>query len=114
MRHQYAVRRPVLNAYLVRERDRKRMRELGLLLAVVLPVGLCALGYVRLHLGVVRTGYEVNRLEVELRELVRREKQLELEASYLASPARIEEQAIEELGMHYPRLEQMVFEREIR
>ena len=109
MRREYSVRLPVLNAYLVRDRDRRRLRELGLLLAVMLPVGLCALGYVRLHLGVMRAGYEVSRLEVQLRERVRREKQLELEVAYLASPARIERRANEELGMRYPQLGDMQF-----
>ena len=37
------------------------------------------------------------------------ERQLRLEASYLASPQRVEQRAIEELGMQSPDLEQMVF-----
>ncbi len=111
MRREYAVRRPILNTYLVRERDRRRLRELALLLAVVLPVSLCALGYVRLHLDVLRTGYEVDRLERRLRRLQRRDRELELEAAYLASPARLESRAYEQLGMRYPELGDMVFER---
>ena len=56
----YAVRRPVVNSYLVRERDRRRLRELGLVLLLVLTLGGGLLGYTWIHLEVLRTGFRVS------------------------------------------------------
>ena len=109
----YAVRRPVLNAYLVRERDRRRLRELALLILVLLPAAAGLMGYVRLHFEVLSTGYEVERLEAHLRQRERRERQLTLEAAHLASPAAIERRAVAELGMRRPSVDEIVFEREL-
>ncbi len=54
MRNAYAVRRPVANAYLVRERDRRRLRELAVVLLVVLSLGGGLLAYTWIHLEVLR------------------------------------------------------------
>ncbi len=113
MRGAYAFRRPVVNAYLVRERDRRRLRELLLVLAVAAPVAAVLLGYVWLHNEILETGYEVDRLENEAQRALRREGELRLEAAYLTSPERLERRAAEELGMRYPRLEDALFEREL-
>ncbi len=109
----YSLRRPVSNDYLVRERDRRRLKELATVLAVLLPLGLGLLAYTWIHLEVVRTGYRITELEKRLREAARSERELRLQASDLASPGRIEARAREELGMMPPDLEQMVFWREI-
>jgi 4-amino-4-deoxy-L-arabinose transferase-like glycosyltransferase len=45
----YAVRRPVVNSYLVRQRDRRRLRELVAVVAAVLPLAAALLGYTWLH-----------------------------------------------------------------
>ena len=113
MRNAYAFRRPVVNTYLVRERDRRRQRELALVLLVVLCLGGGLLAYTWIHLEVMRTGYEIDRLEKELAELTKQERQLRLEASYLAGPSQIERRAVQELGMQPPALEQVVFWEEI-
>ncbi len=109
MRSAYAVRRPVVNAYLVRERDRRRLRELGLVLLAVLPLGLSLLAYTWLQLEVLRTGYRIEELERQLHRLNQAERQLRLEAAYLASPPRLAERAGSELGLVPPKLDQMVF-----
>jgi cell division protein FtsL len=103
----------VVNTYLVRERDRRRQRELALVLLVVLCLGGGLLGYTWIHLEVLRTGYEIDALEKRLGELTKHERQLRLEASYLAGPSQIERRAVEELGMQPPALEQVVFWEEI-
>lgn len=113
MRNAYAFRRPVVNTYLVRERDRRRHRELALVLMVVLCLGGGLLAYTWIHLEMLSTGYEIDKLEKSLDELSKKERQLRLEASYLAGPSQIERRAVTELGMQPPTLEQMVFWEEI-
>lgn len=109
MRGEYVIRRPVANEYLVRERDRRRLRELALVALLVLPLGLGLLADIWIHLEVIHTGYRLNELERTLDDLEQRERRLRLEASYLSSPQRIEARAIEELGMVMPRPDQLVF-----
>jgi cell division protein FtsL len=99
----------VVNAYLVRERDRKRARELFWVLLLVLPVAAGLLVDIWVHLRVIRTGYRINALERQLEDLAQRERRLRLEASYLSSPGRVEKRAIEELGMTEPRPGQLIF-----
>jgi cell division protein FtsB len=109
----YAFRRPVDNAFLVRQRDRRRRRELLLVVAVLVPLGLGLLSYTWVHQEVLSTGYRIDGLERRLDELNRRERELLLEAAYLASPGRIEERASAELGMAPPALSATVFWEEL-
>ena len=113
MRNAYALRRPVVNTYLVRERDRRRWRELALVLLVVLSLGGGLLAYTWIHLEVTRTGYRISQREKELTELTRQERELRLEATWLASPSQIEARAVSELHMQPPVLEQVVFWEEL-
>ena len=113
MRNAYAFTRPVVNTYLVRERDRRRWRELVLVLLVVLCLGGGLLAYTWIHLEMTRTGYRIDALERELAERTREERQLRLQASYLASPSQIERRAAGELGLQAPALEQVVFWEEL-
>jgi cell division protein FtsL len=113
LRNAYAFTRPVANSYLVRERDRRRVRELALVLLVVLCLGGGLLAYTWIHLEVTRTGYRIDKLERELEEQTRKERELRLEAAYLASPTRIEQRAVAELGMQPPSLEQVIFWEEL-
>ena len=113
MRNAYAFTRPVVNTYLVRERDRRRWRELVLVLAVVLCLVGGLLAYTWIHLEMTRTGYRIDSLERELTERTREERQLRLQAAYLASPSQIERRAVGELGLQAPALEQVVFWEEL-
>lgn len=113
MRRSYAVVRPVFNAYLIRERDRRRRRELIWVVAVLLPVGVCALVYVWLHVEVLRVGYRIHELEQQLEQRQEFERRLGLEAAFLESPQRIERRATEELGLVTPQGDQLVFLEEI-
>lgn len=114
MRTPYALRRPVANSYLVRERDRRRLRELATVLVAVGCLGGGLLGYTWIHAEQLRAGYRIDELERRRDELERLERQLLLEASYLASPQRIERRALDELGMRPPAIEQVLFWQELR
>jgi cell division protein FtsL len=113
LRSAYAFTRPVVNTYLVRERDRRRLRELALVLLLVVCLGGGLLAYTWIHLEVRTTGYRIDALERELVERTQEERQLQLEAAYLASPSQIERRAVTELGMQAPVLEQVVFWEEL-
>jgi cell division protein FtsL len=113
LRSAYAVRRPVVNAYLVRERDRRRWRELAVVLLIVFSLGGGLLAYTWIHLEVIRTGYAIVELERRAGELAQEERRLRLEAAYLASPQKIERRAVDELGMGPPALDQVVFWEEL-
>lgn len=113
MRSAYAFTRPVVNTYLVRERDRRRWRELATVLLAVVLLGGGLLVYTGIHLEVLRTGYRIDALERDLTRLTREERQLQLEATYLASPSQIEQRAVDELKMQPPALDQVVFWEEL-
>ena len=113
VRTDYAVRRPVVNSYLVRQRDRRRLRELGTVLLVILPVGLGMIGNVWANHQLLKAGDRIQRLEQRLVELDRRRRQLQLEAEYLGSPTQIVKRARSELGMRYRTLDRTIFASEI-
>jgi len=89
MRTSYVVRRPVDNRYLVRERDRRRLRELGWVLLAAVPVALVLIGYVWVNLELLRCGYRIHDLESRLQARSRELNILELEEAYLTSAARL-------------------------
>jgi hypothetical protein len=105
----YTVRRPVVNAYLVRERDRRRLRELALVLAAVFPLGAGLLAYTWQQLETLRLGYRIEALERRAHDLAQVERQLRLESAYLANPARLAERAASELGLASPGVDQILF-----
>ena len=109
MRTPYVTARPVRNRYLVRERDRRRLREMGRVTFAVLLVGVALLAYTWLHLRLLGSGYRVEALQRELHELERLERHMSLEAAYLSSPSRVESHAAERLGMAPPRVDQLIF-----
>jgi hypothetical protein len=107
MRSKYAFSRPVVNTYLVRERDRRRSREL---IAVT-----CALGLIFASLGIfVCQGRakvidaQLAKLEEKLAGIQRQKNWLELEEAYLRSPRNIGRRAAAELGMRSIDLDRLV------
>jgi cell division protein FtsL len=101
----------VANEYLVRERDRRRLRDLLKVVLVLTPIALALTGFTWIHLQVLDAGYRIDRLEHTLHDLERQESRLRLEAAYLSNPERIERRAREELGMRPPTVDQLVFVR---
>ena len=104
----YAVRRPVENVYLVRERDRKRTRELLALVLAVLPPMAVLFAAVWANLETVRVGYQLERLETQREVLVRRQRNLLAEKAAVSSLARVETIARQKLGLVDPRLTQVI------
>ena len=109
MRGEYVAKRQVDNSYLVRQRDRRRRRELAAVFLALVPVASGMLGYVWLNLRLVHIGYDVDRLERTLKLEERRERELWVEAAYLSSPERIHTEAARQLGMVEANLDRMVF-----
>ena len=113
MRSPYAIHRPVENTYLVRERDKRLLRELLSVVGVVLALGAGLLAYTWVHIEILDTGYRIDAHEKRLHELLQEERRLRLEASYLAQPGQIEERARQDLGMRQPVIEQTLFYQEL-
>jgi hypothetical protein len=113
MRGAYAERRPVVNAWLVRERDRRILRELAWVVAAVVPVGVALLGYTWLQHETLKTGYRIEALERRAHQLAQVERQLRLEAAHLAHPGRLAAAAAE-LGLQPPTIDQVIFLEETR
>lgn len=113
MRSPYAVRRPVENPFLVRERDRRLFSELLTVVGAVMLVGLCLWIYTWLNIETAHRAYQVNHLEQELLELHEQERRLALDIAEATHPRRIEERASSELEMHPPALDQTVFYEEL-
>ncbi len=97
------------NTHLVLERDLHKGREQVTLVVAVLAVVATLVLYTWVHLEIRNTSYRIEALDSDLELLQRRERELNLEASYLESPERIEREAAEKLGMVGPRVEQLAF-----
>ncbi|MEO1084320.1 MAG: hypothetical protein AAFY88_08765 [Acidobacteriota bacterium] len=113
MRSPYAIRRPVENAYLVRERDRRLARELFGVASTVLLLGLGLMLYTWIQLEITASGYRSDGLEKRLHVLEQRERRLQLESAELSHPKVIEARAREELGMRAPTLQETLFFEEL-
>ena len=109
MRREYVAKQQVDNSYLVRQRDRRRRRELAAVFLALVPVASGMLGYVWLNLRLVHLGYDVDRLERALKLEERAERELWVEAAYLSSPERVRTEAAQKLGMVEADLDRMVF-----
>jgi cell division protein FtsL len=113
VRRPYAVRRPVENAFLVRERETRFAREMVRVFSAVVLVGLGLLAYTWIRIEITAVGYRIDSLENELHDLRQEERRLELEATYPARPERVEERAADELHMRRPTIAQTVFFEEL-
>lgn len=81
----YAVKRPIENAHIARERDRHRFRELAAVLALGVPVGLFLLLFTWQNLEVIRQGRELSRLQQMEGDLRDRNRKLRIELESLTS-----------------------------
>ena len=113
MKSAYSLRRPVDNAYLVRDRDRQLRRDLLSVLAVALPLSAGVMAYVSISSQVWDVGYEILALEQTLDHQLENERRLRVEAATLSRHERVEERAIAELGLQQIGLEEVLFAEEL-
>jgi cell division protein FtsB len=93
----YTQKKPIENTHIVRERDRRRNRELLAVLSLGVPIGLFLLLFTWQNLEVIRLGREATRLQESLKDTEAQHKSLEAELDRLTSFATVEKQA-EKLG----------------
>jgi cell division protein FtsL len=77
----------------------------------ILIFGLVVIGlmvYVGGKVQIMRLGYQIDELEKQKRDLERMNRSLQIEASSLSAPGRIEEIAVKRLGMVRPAKENVV------
>jgi cell division protein FtsL len=108
----YAVRRPVENVYLVRERDRRRTRELVALCLAALPPLAVLFGAIWANLETVRLGYQLAGLNRQRERLVEKKRQLQMEHAQAAALSHVEKIARQSLGLVPPTLDQVIFVRD--
>ncbi|HQR47073.1 MAG TPA: hypothetical protein PK598_13810 [Thermoanaerobaculia bacterium] len=104
----YAVRRPVENVYLVRERDRKRTREFASLVLAAVPPMLVLFAAIWANLETVRLGYQLARVGQQRESLLERNRQLRMDRAQAASLGRVDEIARRSLGLGPPSIEQIL------
>lgn len=108
----YTVRRPVQNLYLVRERDRRRTRELLALGAAIMPPTLVLFAAIWANLETVRLGYRIDKLQKQKETLVERHRQLLIDRAEASALARVEPIARELLGLGTPKAGQVILARD--
>ena len=89
----YAQKKNVENIHIVRERDRRRFRELLAVAGLGIPVGLFLLLFTWQNLEVIRLGREATRLQQTRKEIENRNKALQLELDRLTSLDAVEQKA---------------------
>ena len=104
----YAVRRPVENVYLVRERDRRRTRELVALAFAAIPPAIVLFLAIWANLETVRLGYQLAKLARMRETLLERRHLLEMDRAQAVALQRVERIARGTLGLVPPTLDQVI------
>jgi len=104
----YAVRRPVENLYLVRERDRQRTRELVVLALAAVPPAVVLFLAIWANLETVRLGYQLAGVSKNREALLEKRHRLEMDRAQAAALARVEPIARGTLGLVPPTLDQVI------
>jgi len=102
MSHRAEAPRLLINARMVKEKDRARAKELRRLLICGAAILVPLLVYVWQRVDFLRVSYQVEALKKERQELQEKNKHLSVERSFLMSPDRIERMARKELGLVDP------------
>lgn len=104
----YAVRRPVENVYLVRERDRRRSRELFALVLAAVPPVLVLFAAIWANVKTVELGYQLATLAKRRDALIETKRKLEMDRAQAAALSRVEDVSRRTLGLVPPTLDQVV------
>jgi hypothetical protein len=91
----YAQKKPIENSHIVRERDRRRFRELLAVLALGVPIGLFLLLFTWQNLEVIRLGHEATRLQKQKQEIENANKALQLDLDRRTSLRSVEQRAVD-------------------
>jgi cell division protein FtsB len=89
----YTQKKSIDNTHIVRERDRRRNRELYAVLSLGLPIGLFLLLFTWQNLEVIRLGREATRLQKNLKDVEAEHKALQAELDRLTSFDAVEQKA---------------------
>src|SRR5436190_8564582 len=89
----YAQKKPIENTHIVRERDRRRFRELFSVLVLGLFIGGFLIIFAWQNLSVIRLGHEATRLQQQKKELENANKALRLEMDRLTALNAVEQRA---------------------
>ncbi|HEX8171094.1 MAG TPA: hypothetical protein VF824_11195 [Thermoanaerobaculia bacterium] len=89
----YTQKKSIENTHIVRERDRRRARELLAVLSLGIPIGLFLLLFTWQNLEVIRLGREATRLQKTLKDVEAAHKSLQLELDRMTSFETVEQQA---------------------
>jgi cell division protein FtsL len=89
----YGQKRPIENTHIIRERDRRRFRELFAVLSLGVPLGAFLLLFTWQNLEVIRLGREATRLQKTEKELQNANKNLRVEIEGLTSLSAVEQKA---------------------
>ena len=89
----YTQKKPIDNTHIVRERDRRRNRELVAVLSLGVPIGLFLLLFTWQNLEVIRLGREATRLQNDLKTVTAEHKALQAELDKLTSFDAVEAKA---------------------
>ena len=91
----YTQKKPIENTHIVRERDRRRFRELLAVLSLGIPIGLFLLLFTWQNLEVIRLGREATRLQKSLKEIEAGHKTLQLQLDRMTSFETVEKKAVD-------------------
>lgn len=94
----YTQKKPIDNAHIVRERDRRRFRELLAVFALGVPIGLFLLLFTWQNLEVIRLGREATHLQKVRKEIDDENKRLQVELDRLTALESVQKRA-GELGL---------------
>src|SRR5258708_3730828 len=89
----YAQKKIIENVHIVRERDRRRFRELLAVLGIGLPIGLFLLLFTWQNLQVIRLGHEATNLQKQRKDIEDANKALQLELDRLTALDAVEKKA---------------------
>jgi hypothetical protein len=89
----YAQKKLIDNVHIVRERDRRRFRELLAVLGLGLPIGLFLLLFTWQNLEVIRLGHEATNLQKQRKDIEDANKALQLELDRLTALDAVEKKA---------------------
>jgi len=89
----YTQKKPIDNTHIVRERDRRRNRELFAVLSLGVPIGLFLLLFTWQNLEVIRLGREATRLQKDLKAVEAQHKALQADLDRMTSFDAVEQKA---------------------